>query len=294
MTWRKLLVFIFLVELLLALTIVMIVFKPVDTEKREFMNLRSSFPSGRYETRRDGNWTGYSFSAGLRLLSRIFPDPEMAFNEIVAEVFSGESWRQEIDLGDMGTAILQSRGRGYVVYVIFRQGDTVYWLDLVSKNSLAKGMDFFNRFLLDLEVAGRPGGLRLARQLEQLWAKLPWFLRVSRFTAFSLLAGFIVFVFCVIWIILARMGRCPDAGGHEFCVSGVTMIKRKPGGWNLAPCCLAREGKHLLVYRSAREIMRIDLQDAREEMTLSGRILRFRQVRFVLSAREAFRIAAVL
>ncbi len=294
MTWRKLLLVLFALEIFLAALVILIVFRPLPTESREFLGLRSTFPAGPYQRSRDGVWIGYSFRGELRLLSMEFAEPRAALESLAARVFSDEHWIQEIDLADGGLAAVQRRGRSYVLYALFRSGNEIFWLTLPSANSLTPARNLFEKILLKMEISGPAAGPALPGQLEALWRQTPPVLMVDAPLALAFLLLLLLLGFLPVYYWMYRGGRCPSIAGFDFCWPGLTLIARKKGGRLMVSCCLVKENRTLIVFRSGREILRIDLDGERNELELRERSLVRGGVSLLLSREQAARVASFL
>lgn len=282
----------FALEILLGALLVLIVFRPLPTESREFLGLRSTFPAGRYQRSRDGVWTGYSFRGELRLLSMEFAEPRAALESLAARVFTDEHWIQEIDLADGGRAAVQRRGRSYVLYALFRSGNEIFWLTLPAANSLTPARNLFEKILLKMEISGPAAGPALPGQLQALWRQTPPTLMVDAPVASAFLMLMLLLGFLPVYYWMYRGGLCPSFSGCDFCWPGLTLVARKKGGRLLVSCCLVKESRSLIVFRSGREILRIDLDRERHELELRERSLALGGMHLLLSREQAARMAS--
>lgn len=290
MTWRKILLLVLGIQVLvLAALAFFFSTQDVALEEREFLGLRSLFPAGPSRPLDLGEWTGFALPFHFRVL-RSPCGEDIDLKALLGKSFTRPYLIEPVSIGERGLYGLRRQGKGYVAAAVFKQGDSVFWLDVRSiHSSLDQGRRAFHASLLNLKVQGRPPAPTLAKELRRIEDRTsPLFMQSVR-----QLLIFIAIIFVAVWAIMGfvmRLSGAPPASASTaaLCTPYQTMVRRKAGR-NSSPCCLCLENGQIVAYRFRRETARIDLKQARGALRLENRRLTFGPYLFVLDAEASER-----
>jgi hypothetical protein len=251
------------------------------------MGVSSIFPAGGYSRVVDAknHWQGFAFARNFRFFSRPAPQAGMDFQKLVKNNFSRSPLKQDLDLFDGGVYVLQRAGKGYRMFCIFCRGGVNYWADMRSRDSLHFSRQAFERFLLNLEIAGEKPAAAVAGQIAALHRRISPLVVQSPGVLLGMMAGIFALVMMVMTAVMRFSGSCPRRAGlaEGACTPFATL---RIGGFarrKITACCLCREGEFLVIYRFRRPYLKIDLRNGRQEITWEKCSFRYRNIRVILN-----------
>jgi len=293
MTWRKILILV-LVIYVAVLAVMAVIFSRAGAalEEREFIGLRSLFPAGPARPLDLGDWKGFALPSRFRVLSSpCGEDPDL--EGLLRKSFPKPYLIEPVAIGERGLYGLKRRGKGYTAAVIFKQGGSLFWLDVNSPNStLDHGCRAFHTCLLNLKVEGRPPAPALKEELQSIEERISPFVMQSLRQFILFLAAIFLVVWAVLWFVMRLSGAPPaSVSMAALCTPYQTMVKREFGRKS-SPCCLCLENGQIVAYRFRREAARIDLKQNRPALNVEKRRLTFGPYLFILdpNAFERWRV----
>lgn len=290
-TWKKNLWLAFFVALGALLVVHFVVARQrIRLQAMEIMGVRSVFPAGDFSPVCDAKngWQGFGFARRFRFFTRSSTKVGEDFRELVRENFSRSPLQQDLDLFAGGVYVLQKAGKGYRLFCLFYRGDTDYWADMVSSDSLDFACRAFESFILELEIDGEKASPAVTGQILSLHQRIsPFFMQ----TPLQLL-GMMVSVAVLVLLIAAALnvfgGSCPKRleAAAAMCTPGATLIIRGFGRRRVSACCLCREGEFLVIYRFRRAYMKINMGNERRNVVWEKNSLAYKNIRVILPAED--------
>jgi hypothetical protein len=297
-TWKKALWLTFFVMLCVWLIVAFVISRQrIQGQSREIMGVRSLFPAGDYARVKDAKngWQGYGFARNFRFFYRVStpgqdrprPSPQARndFEKLVEENFSRSPLQQDLALFDGGVYVLQKAGKGYRMFCLFFCGNTNYWADMFSPDSLHFSRAAFENFILNLEIDGARTAPAVAGQIRSLHEKIsPFFMQTP-----AQLLGFMAVIFALVMLIAVAVnvfsGSCPRRQdmAPEACSSGATLVVRGVGRRRVSACCLCREGDFLVIYLFRRPFLKIDARSERQNIVWEKNSLCYKHIRVILN-----------
>lgn len=300
MTWKKMLWLMGCIMLAVLLAVSVIISRQrIAGSERSVLGARSVFPAGDFAPVRnaENGWQGIGFARGFRFFSRPAPRAREDFRELVLKNFSGLPLRAELSLFSGGVYALQKAGKGYILFCVFYKSDTLYWADMVSADSLDLSRQAFERFILNLEIAGGKPSPAVAGQIRSLQGKIPLFFMQSPGQLLGMMALFFILVLLLSTAANLYSGSCPprkDMAPEEACTPGATLYVRRFGGRKVSACCLRREGEFMVVYRYRRPFMKVDIRSERQKIIWEKSSFRYENIRIILKYEDFQRWREIL
>ncbi|OGD28613.1 MAG: hypothetical protein A2Y56_01975 [Candidatus Aminicenantes bacterium RBG_13_63_10] len=283
MTWRKILILVLIIYVAV-LAVMAVIFSRTGAklEEREVLGLRSLFPAGPARPLDLGEWKGFALPSRFRVLSS--PCGEAPDLEgLLRKSFPRPHLIEPVSIGERGLYGLRRRSKGYVAAAIFKQGSTLFWLDVNSPHSiLDHGRRAFHACLLNLKVLGRPPAPALAEELRRIESRISPFVMQSLRQFILFLAAIFAVVWVVLWFVMRLSGASPaSASMAALCTPYQTMVIRRYGRKS-SPCCLCLENGQVVIYRFRRETARVDLKQTRPVIDADKRRIAFGPYLFIL------------
>lgn len=291
MTWKKTLWLIFFIMLAVLLS-VYFVFSRLGMECRPgtVMGVSSVFPAGGPFPVRDAKngWQGYGFAGNFRFFSRPSPHAGDDFEKLVEENFGRSPLKQGLSLFGGGIYVLRNAGKGYRMACLFFRGETNYWADMYSANSLHFSRQAFEKFILELEIDGEKVSPVVAGQIRSLHKRISPFFMQTPGQLLGMIAGIFALVMLVVAVVNRFSGSCPRRHElpAEMCTPWATVVVRGFGRRQVAACCLCLEGESLVVYRFRRPFLKIDMRNERPHIIWKKKSLYFKNYRVILTEEE--------
>ncbi len=288
MTWKKMLWLIFFMMLAVMMVVYFIVSRrDIPGRDERVMGVRSIFPAGIYAPVTDAKngWQGYGFAGNFRFFSRSALNAQEDFKELAAKNFSRLPLRTELSLFEGGVYALQKAGKGYRLFCLFYKGGVNYWADMVSPDSMHFGRRAFERFILNLEIAGERPAAAVAGQIDALHGKISPFFMQTPGQLLRMMA--VIFALTLLISVVANRysGSCPRRTDLpvDICTPFATLKISGCGRRRITACCLCREGEFLVVYRFRRPFMKIDIRRERQNITWGKTSFRYKNIRIILA-----------
>jgi hypothetical protein len=288
MTWKKSLWLTFFIMLSVMLIVNFVISRQgIQGNAMKIMGVSSLFPAGNYSGIPDAKngWQGYGFAGGFRFFSRSSPQARKDLQKLVNDNFSRSLLKQNLALFDGGAYILQKAGKGYRMFCLFAYGDTNYWADMVSPDSLHFRLQAFENFILNLEIDGEKTPPAVAEQIRSLHKKIsPFFMQTP-----SQLLGMMAVIFTLILLVAVAVnifsGSCPRRQNPvpEACTPRATLVVRGFGRRQVTACCLCREGESLVIYRFRRPFLKIDIRNEWQNIVWEKNSLCYKNFRVILN-----------
>lgn len=288
MTWKKILWLIFFIMLSVWLALYFFIARlGIHVRPLTIIGLRSVFPAGDYSRIRnaENGWQGYGFTANFRLFHRVSPHARDDFQRLVQNNFSRSLLKQDLDLFGGGIYVLHKARKGYRMACLFFQGDTNYWADMFSANSLHFSRQAFEKFILNLEINGERASPAVARQIHLLHGKISPFLMQTPAQLLSMMAV----IFIVILLIIAALNRFSGSTPRrrdvpaQVCTPWATMVVGGFSRRQVTACCLCLEGESLVVYRFRRPFFKIDMRHERQQVVWKKNSIYYKNFRVILA-----------
>jgi hypothetical protein len=255
------------------------------------MGVRSLFPAGDVAPVRDAKngWRGFDFGGRFRFFSRPSRDARTDFRELVRSNFERLPLRTGLSLFAGGLCALERAGKGYRLFCIFFKEDTVYWADMLSRDSLDFCLRAFERFMLNLEIGGEKASPLVAGQLAALRARISPFVIQSPAMVLTMMAGIFLLSLLLPLAVNSYGGSRPRRFDWpvEMCAPGATLTARRFGRRRLMACCLCLEGDFLVVYRFRRPYVKIDLPGEKQDIVWDKKGFRHKNIRVILKEEES-------
>jgi hypothetical protein len=288
MTWKKSLWLTFFVLLSVLLIVNFIISRQsIQGSAGKIMGVSSIFPAGDYSRIHDAKngWQGYGFAGNFRFFSRSSPQAREDFQKLVKDNFSRSPLKQDLALFDGGVYILQKAGKGYRMFCLFFHGDTNYWADMFSPDSLHFRRQAFENFILNLEIDGERTSPAVAGQINSLHKKISPFFMQTPAQLLAMMAVIFTMVLLITVAVNLFSGSCPRHQDllPEACTPGATLIVKGFGRRRVSACCLCREGESLVIYRFRRPFLKIDMRSERQNIVWEKNSLGYKNIRVLLA-----------
>jgi hypothetical protein len=291
MSWKKTLGLIFFSMLSVMLIVNFVISRQrIQGNTMNIMGVRSIFPAGNCSRIPDAKngWQGYGFARNFRFFFRSSHQAREDFLKLVKDNFGHAPLQQDLSLFDGGAYILQKAGKGYRMFCLFFCGNANYWADMFSPDSLHFSRQAFERFILNLEIAGEKTSPAVAEQISSLHKKIsPFFMQTS-----AQLLGMMAVIFALVMLIAVaanifsgsrprRQDLLPEA-----CTTGATLVVKGFGRRRVTACCLCREGESLVIYRFRRPFLKIDMRNERQNIVWGKNSLIYKNFRVILAEED--------
>lgn len=296
MTWRRVLVLVFVVMLASLLPVYLFVARQeIPGASIEVLGARSVFPAGGHAPVSDARngWQGFAFAGGLRFFQRPTADAAADLRALKRENFAAAPLLADLDLFAGGFFALRRANKGYRLFCVFHEGGTAYWADMRSSSSLDFALRAFERFIVNLEIGGRRAGPRVAGQLAALRRGIPWLTVQTPIQFFALMGGIFALTLLIVYFVFRLSGAPPrragtpgaeSAGGPpEWCTPWATLRSGGFGRRKTSACCLCLEGDALVIYRFRRPLLKIDLRQERQELEWEKSGFRYKNFRVIMN-----------
>ena len=295
MTWRRVLVLVFVVMLASLLPVYFFVARQeIPGASIEVLGVRSVFPAGGHAPVTDARngWQGFAFSGGLRFFQRPAEDAAAGLRALKRENFADAPLLADLDLFAGGFFALRRANKGYRLFCVFHEGGTAYWADMRSSSSLDFALRAFERFIVNLEIGGRKAAPGVAGQLAALRRRIPWLTVQTPVQFFALMGGIFALTLLIVYFVFRLSGAPPRRAGtpgaegageeREWCTPYATLRIGGFGRRKTSACCLCLEGDALVIYRFRRPLLRIDLRQERQELEWERSGFRYRNFRVIM------------
>lgn len=291
MTWKQTLGLIFLIMLSVLLVAYFVTARPVSQGRAmTIMGLSSVFPAADHARVHDAKngWQGYAWGGNFRLFQRPSPHAGADFKKLAADNFSRAPLKQDLSLFGGGFYALQKVRKGYRMACLFFRGNTTYWADMVSTNSLHFNRLAFENFILNLEIDGEKAPAAVAEEIRSLREKISPFFMQTPGQLLTMIAAISALVLLIVAAVNLIGGACPRRGDRpmEICTPRATVAVRGFGRRQVGACCLCLEGDSLTIYRFRRPLLRIDMRSERQHVVWEKRSLLYKKYRVILSEDE--------
>jgi len=283
MSWKQILLIILTIDLLV-LGVLGYVFSgmDIDSEPGEFAGISSVWPVGLREDVSGGGWVGERFAGRFRLLHRS-DGTDVDLSKMITNGIPKPWLQRRISLGTEGWHLIRKRPKGYILYAVFRTGETVYWCDFVSNSTLDHGKRFFNKFLINLRISGIGVNDRLPGELAEIDRTIPvWFIQ-STVQLLGFMAVIFLFSFLVMYLVMHLSGACPrEVQGKTLLCSPQVTVKISKMGTNTSPCCLCLEGGKIVAYRFRKPFLTISLKEEKTALVFENNCIIYQNYTFRL------------
>jgi hypothetical protein len=270
----------------------------IPGNEMEIMGVRSVFPAGRHApvAAAKNGWQGFAFSGNFRFFRRSSEHALDDHQKLKRENFPATRLQAELDLFDGGFYALRKAGKGYRLACIFHRGDTNYWADMVSANSMDFSRRVFERFILNLQIAGERVSPRVAGQIAVLSGKISPLLMQTPDTLLGMMVAGFVLALLIAYLSNRFSGSCPRRSDPDTgaCTPYATLRVGGFGRRKLTACCLRQEGDQLVIYRFRRPYKKIAIAAARQEIIWETSSFRYQNLRIILPYNDFQRWRAVL
>jgi hypothetical protein len=258
----------------------------IPGSEMEIMGVRSVFPAGRHVpvAAAKNGWQGFAFAGNFRFFRRPSAHARDDHQSLQRKNFPATPLQAELDLFAGGFYAMQKAGKGYRLACIFYQGDSNYWADMASANSLDFSRRVFERFILNLRIDGEGVSPRVAGQVAALSREIsPLFMQTPDMLLGMMAAGFIL-ALLIAYLSNRFSGSCPRRGAADAgtCTPYATLRVGGFGRRRISACCLRHEGGQLAIYRFRRPFMKIDIAGARHEIAWETSSFRYKNIRVIL------------
>lgn len=296
MTWRRVLILVFLVMLASLLPLYFVVLhQDIPGQSREVFGVRSLFPSGPSAFVADARngWQGLAFSGRFRFFRRSSANAAADLLALKRENFSAAPILSDLDLFDGGFLALRRANKGYRLFCVFHEGGASYWADMHSASSFDFSLRAFERFILNLEVDGRKASPAVAGQVAALRRRISPLTVQTPAQFFVLMAGIFALTLLIVYLVFRLSGAPPrrtaapametGGGDGDLCTPYATL---RVGGFarrKTTACCLCLEGDALVIYRFRRPFMKIDLRRERQDLEWEKTAFRYKNIRVIMS-----------